>query len=232
MIWIVAAGLTCVAAAAILAAARQGVGWWRLLLAGAAGWVAAQVAKGAVILPLAKLAGVGPPLVAVPWWLIGIGALLPGVFEELGKYLPLRWLRVSGRRASLALGLGAGGSEALVLAAGVAVAALTHAPAAHAETLVAALIAIWERLWAVASHAAFATLDGLAVVRRRVEWLFAAMALHTIEDLAPAWYQRARAVHAGAATTHGALVVAEVVVAGVAIAAWLWGRRAWRGQEG
>lgn len=228
MVWVSVGGIVAISLAAIVLAARQGDGWWKFLLAGAAGWLVAQWAKSLIVLPLAAAYGhgAGPArgsaVLATLWWFPVFGALLAGVWEELGKYLPLRWLRVDAYGMALALGLGAGALEALTLAAGVAGAA---GAGFGGETTAAAVISIWERFWAVALHAGLATVDGLAVARRRLRWLLLAMGLHTAADLGAGWYQHTAAVHAGNA--QAALLTAELAAAAVAILTWQIGRRLW-----
>ncbi len=218
-------GILAVTVVAVVVAARLGrSGWWRFVLAGAAGWAVAQVVKGVLVAPVTLL-GVrhgGAAQLAAHWWFIGLGALLPGVVEELGKYVPLRWLRVRNRGSALALGLGAGAFEALTLMAALFAPQL----AAH-ETMAGALIAVWERFWAVALHAGEAALDGVAVVRRRIRWLVVAMALHTAADLGAAWYQHQTATGARGSALQAPLAVAEVAVAALAIATWWWSARLW-----
>ena len=229
MIWIALVGMLAVVAAAVVIARRQGGGWWRYLLAGAAGWVVAQAVKGVILAPATVGAmhqggATAVAHMAAQWWFLIVAALLPGVVEELGKYVPLRWMHVEGRGAALALGLGAGALEALAIAASLAAVA---GGGPHGETLAAAFIAVWERFWAVALHAGLATLAGLAVVQRRIRWLLLAMGLHTAADLGAAWYQHAGAVGATAGAQHNALLVAELAAAVAAIIAWVWGKRAW-----
>jgi uncharacterized membrane protein YhfC len=217
VVWLAVAGILGVGAAAVWAAARQGRAfWWRYLLAGAAGWLAAQAVKGLVALPVV----VAVPGAALRWWFVGLSALLPGVIEELGKYVPLRLLRVERRGSALALGLGAGAVEAVTVVAGLAA-------AGHGETAAGALLAVWERFWAVAFHAGTAAIDGYAVVSRRARWLAAAMALHTAVDLAAGWYDHGRAVGAPPAALRAPLAVAELGVAALAVVAWRLARRLW-----
>jgi hypothetical protein len=125
---------------------------------------------------------------------------------------------------ALALGLGAGAIEAITILVGVL--ATAGLGGVH-EPFVSALIAVWERFWAVTGHAAEATLDGVAIVRRKGRWLVAAMAAHTLIDLGAAWYQHAEAVHASVAVVRLALGTSEVVLAVVAALVWVWGRRLW-----
>gem|GEM_PF-4819908 len=232
MVWVSVGGIVAVVVVALVVAARQGKGWWKFLLAGAAGWLVAQWAKGLIVLPLAAAYGHGSGLargsaiLSTLWWFPVFGALLAGVWEELGKYVPLRWLRVDAYGQALALGLGAGALEALVLAAGVMGAA---GAGFGGETAGAALISVWERFWAIALHAGLATADGLAVVRRRVRWLLLAIGLHTAADLGAGWYQHTAAVHAGAA--QAALLTAELVAAAVAVVTWMVGRRIWAADQ-
>lgn len=233
MFWWSLAGVLLLVVGAVLLAARQGRGWWRFLLAGAAGWTAAQAGKSLFAIPLyaayAGAAGMthGALVVAAQWWFPAFAALLAGLWEELGKYLPLRWLRVDRRGAALALGLGVGAMEALIV--GLGILQLGLAGAAAGEGAVTALLPVWERFWAIAFHAASATIDGVAVVRRRLRWWVLAVALHTANDLSAGWYQSAAARHASTALP---LAVAELGAAAVAVLTWWIGRRAWRSLAG
>ena len=229
VIWWSAAGIVAVVLGAGLAALRRG--GWAWLGAGAAGWLGAQVLKGVLLLPLLAARGAtGPATVAAlatTWWFVPGAALLAAGSEELGKYLPLRWLRVQTWDHALALGLGAGAMEALLLAAGLLAAASAHGPA---EPAVMAALAVWERFWAVALHAGLATVVGIAVVRRQARWFGAAVALHFIGDLGAGWYQHLVALHTPAPSVLPVLYGTEVWTALVAVAAWMWGLRLWRAQ--
>jgi uncharacterized membrane protein YhfC len=211
--------LALVGVAGVVVASRLGARWLPFLLAGAAGWLLAQVLKQLLSLPTLNLPG-GPAALVAAWWFPFFGAVLPGFAEELGKYVPLRWMRVSGREQALALGLGAGALEALVLALPGFV-----APAAVHVTVIGLVIAVWERGWAVTFHAALATLDGAAVHLRRARWLVVAMVGHFLVDLPAGQYQRVVALHAPGAVTW--IAVTEVLAPAVALAALALGRRLW-----
>ena len=225
MILIAVAGVLAVGAAAVALAARQGgSGWWRFLLAGAAFWLAAQVVRGAAALPLSR----GGPALAGRWWVLGLGALLAAVFEQLGQYVPLRWLRAERWGSALALGLGVGAMQALSLAGGLVAAAGTLGGPGPA----AALSAVWGRFWTAAFHAGSAAVDGHAAASRHARWLLAAMGLQTAVGLSAAWYQHA-AVAGGPAPRIGLpLAVADAALAALAALAWWLGRRLWSGPAG
>lgn len=228
MIWVSASGVLAVVFGAGWLALRRGS--WAWLAAGAAGWLAAQAVKGLIVLPL--LVGTGGPAsaatvaaLAATSWFVPAAALLAAASEELGKYGPLRWLRVRDRDHALALGLGAGALEALLVASGLVAVGWSHG---GAEPVVGALLAVWERFWAVVMHAGLATIDGIAIVRRKVRWLGAAVALHFVGDLGAGWYQHLVARHAAPATVVPVLYGVEGFTALVAVAAWVWGVRLWR----
>ena len=225
MAWISVAGVAIVVlAAARLAVARAG---WRWFLAGAAGWLAAQGAKYVVLLPFLARAGPGgvSVLTASGWFALG-AALLAGVTEELGKYVPLRWMRVPGRDAALALGLGAGALEALLVLVSLVTAAATIV--SNPAGLGGSLLPVWERTWAVATHAGLATVDAIAVVRRQFRWLLGGMALHTLSDLGAGWYQHLSAVGAPLGRIQAVLYGEEALIAVVAVGVWWLGRVLWR----
>lgn len=223
MIWLAVAGIAAVVVSAVVVSARQGKGWWVFLLVGALGWVLAQAGKDILLLPI--ILADRSAILSTQLWYIPLAALLPGVVEELGKYLPLRMLHVRTRNMALALGLGAGAMEAITILVGVL--AIAGVGGVH-EPFVSALIAMWERFWAVTGHAAEAALDGLAIVRRQGRWLLAAIAAHTAIDLGAAWYQHTEAVHASVAVVRLSLGTSEVVLAAVAVLVWIWGERLWR----
>lgn len=225
MAWISVAGVAIVVlVAARLAVTRAG---WRWFLAGAAGWLVAQGAKYVVLLPFLARAGAGGvgALAASGWFALG-AALLAGVAEELGKYVPLRWIGVPGRDAALALGLGAGALEALLVLVSLVTAAATIV--SNPAGLVGSLLPVWERTWAVATHAGLATVDAIAVVRRQVRWLLLGMALHTLSDLGAGWYQHLSAVGAPLGRIQAVLYGEEALIAVVAVGIWWLGRVLWR----
>ncbi len=211
---------------ALVYATRLGKPWIGLVLAGAAGWLAAQVGKELTAILVAAAVSHGRPLSVgaaalspAVWWFPFFGAALPAVWEELGKYLPLRWAAVALRERALVLGLGAGALEA------VYVGALTAGGLLGGVGAVQVAAGAWERFWAVVAHAGLGTLDGAAAYLRRPAWLGCAMALHFAADLLAGRYQQLRAQGA-----HGqlpVLVASEVVAALLALAAIGLGRRAW-----
>ncbi len=215
-----AALLILVGLAAVAVASRYGGRWLPFLLAGAAGWVLAQVLKAGLSLPLAANPATAAAMVSSVWFPV-FAAVLPALAEELGKYVPLRWMRVQAREQALALGLGAGAIEAVFLAL-----PLLLNPVAGTTTLVGMLISVWERSWAVTLHAGMATLDGFAACARRGRWLLAAMAAHFLADLPAGQYQRLVALRAPGVVTW--LVIAEILVPLLALAALALGRGLWR----
>lgn len=214
-----------IVAVAVFLASRLGPRWLPYLLAGAAGWVLAQPFKGLTGLLAAVLLAPGKsPQQAVgaiqhAWWFPLLVAALPAVFEELGKYLPLRWMRVHDRQQALALGIGAGAIEGLYLAVYAATGLLGGAG------LLQLTVGLWERTWAIALHAGLATLDGASAAQRRGRWLAVAMAAHFLTGLAPGWYQQARAAHApGAAIL---LAATEALTPLIAMGVLWFGRGLW-----
>lgn len=223
MEWLAVLGVAVVVALAVVLARRHAP--WRWLVAGAAGWLAAQGLKYVVVLPV-LLAGGTPALLRLEglgWFAVG-GALLAGVTEELGKYVPARWLRAATRAEGLALGLGAGALEALVI--GIQLVVVAGSPGGGG-TLVGALLPVWERAWAVTTHAGLGMIDGLAVVRRQGRWLVWAIGLHTVADLGAGWYQHLAASRAPGVLLVRALYGAEVWSALSALAIWWIALRLW-----
>ncbi len=205
---------------AVGVASRYGGRWLPFLLAGAAGWLLAQALKALISLPLTANPATAAALVtsaAFPFF----AAVLPAFAEELGKYVPLRWMRVQSREQALALGLGAGALEAILLGLPLLIGAVPAGASA-----VGLVISVWERSWAVTLHAGMASLDGLAVYLRRGRWLLAAMAVHFLADLPAGQYQRLLALRAPGVTTW--LAVAEILVPVLALAVLAWGRSLWR----
>lgn len=174
---------------------------FRVVLIGAAGFVASQV----VHLPLnALIEGSLARLPAVGQWLVA-GASA-GVCEECARWLAMRFAlkrpREQGWAAGIAYGAGHGGVEAMIMGmlllvsvlnsvlggtvTDLAVRAALHGAAeeaAHLPWSWGALAGI-ERVGALASHVGLSVLVMRAVTRRRVGWLLAAIALHTLLDAA------------------------------------------------
>ncbi|HVB10061.1 MAG TPA: YhfC family glutamic-type intramembrane protease [Bacillota bacterium] len=206
----------------VVAARAGGRRWLPFLLAGAAGWIVAQVVKTVFALPILMSHGASAaPLIATAAWYPFFAALLPGVFEELAKWVPLRSMRVSDRGQALALGLGVGAIEVLSVAL-----PLLFLPGASSATAAAVGVAVWERIWAVTLHAGLATIDGAAVALGRGRWLLAAMALHFLANLPAGEYQRLSLLGSPSART--VLIATEILVVAFALAALWIGRRLWR----
>lgn len=221
VIWVAVAGV----AVLILLAGRFAVRWggWGWFLAGAAGWAVAQGAKYVALLPF--LGRGGAPLAASGWFALG-AALLAGVAEELGKYVPLRLMRARRREAALALGLGAGALEAATVLAALVASALTLL--SPAPGLAASLLPVWERFWAVTTHAGLAAIDAVAVVRRQTRWLLLAMGLHALTDVGAGWYQHLAAIGAPPGRMRAAANGEEALVAVLAVGIWWLGLALWR----
>lgn len=165
---------------------------------------------GALLFLLAQipkaLTGLGLRLESwAPGWLfVIVAALIPGVWEEIAKWLPLKIKRPSGWAAVLSFGLGFGGFESIII--GVNVIAQPMLAIASPELLPVELVArltgpltplalftsalaVVERGMAMALHTAWSVLNAKAVILRRVSLLFLAMLLHTLVDIFAAYYQ-------------------------------------------
>jgi hypothetical protein len=222
-----------VAVVALLAGARWGGGGGAGGggaggLAGAAGWGAAQVAKllSALLLAVAlapgrrlaeAVSGLAPPS---PWYVLA-GAALPAFWEQAASYGVLCRLGTgaagsSGFRRGLAVGLGAGAAEALVV--GAAMQPLARTPT-HGLALA---VWAWERAWSAALHGGLGTLAGAAAARGSARPLVLAMALHFLAELPLGRLQQV--VAAGGTGWPGTVVGAESLLALAALAALGLGR--------
>lgn len=172
--------------------------YWGWLGSGALMFVAMQLPKA--------LTGI---VLAIQQWTPGwslavVGALLPGVWEEVGKWLPFRIRRPLNWDAVLSFGLGFGAVEALIIGLQTAVLSIIAAvnpqqlPAdllaqftapVTAVSLLGPLFAVVERSAAVALHTAWSFLNAKAVLLRRVSLLLLAMLLHTGIDIFAGYYQ-------------------------------------------
>src|SRR5690606_10001443 len=97
--------------------------YWGWVGIGAAMFVAMQVVK-AVIATGVRLDDWTPG-----WPLALFAALLPGVWEEIGKWLPLRLRRPVNWEAVLSFGLGFGGIESIRIGVGTAAVGIAAAMA-------------------------------------------------------------------------------------------------------
>lgn len=186
-----------------------------------------------------------PRLQAQPgllWGWLFVLALSAGVFEEVGRYLAFRILL--GREAktwskAAMLGVGHGAIESMLLVGvsglvllaqlvsfshgGLATlpaaqhAALAHQLAASAALPAwAALLPAWERLCALTIQVALSVVVLQVFRRRRLAWLWLAIAAHTVIDAASVFLPQAL----GSGTLHAALAT-EAVLTGFALLA-LW----------
>ncbi|MBN1643145.1 MAG: YhfC family intramembrane metalloprotease [Anaerolineae bacterium] len=231
--------------------ARHGAAW-RLLGIGAATFVGSQV----IHLPLNSALGA---LLRLPFaanmpeaWQLPVSALLAGLTaglcEEGARYLVLRYWAVDARRwaAGLALGIGHGGAEALILAALVLATLLTmvvvrgmddldlgldeemqvqlrEAVDAYWQTpLYIPLLSAAERWMAIAVQLALTVLVQRAFVLRRLWPFWAAMALHTLVDAAAVYVL----VTWGAIVVEAALAVFAAGSVAILWATWRADRRA------
>ncbi|OXM83183.1 YhfC family intramembrane metalloprotease [Paenibacillus rigui] len=152
-----------------------------------------------------------------PWLYAMYGALAAGIFEELGRYVGLRWWLKQrwSFRDGVAFGLGHGGLEALligvvggiqmlVLALMYSAGTLQQAiggklPAEAADalvgqltgaTLASFLLAGFERIPAMLLHVALSLLVLQGVRESRFRYVGYAIAAHALIDFFPALYQK------------------------------------------
>lgn len=228
--------------AALLLVRRRWPLAWGWIGVGALMFFAAQVPKSLTGLGALQLPQWVSALPTEGWtrsWLfIIISAAIPGVWEELAKWLPQRIVRPVNWAAVLSFGLGFGGFESVLLGINTAATALIAGvapemlsamlPAEAVATitgpvqpllLFTALLAVVERAMAMALHAALAVLTARAVLLRRIRLLFLAMLLHTLVDLLPAYYQLV-------SPTTATLLVTEACVVVMGVLSFVYVRRA------
>lgn len=178
---------------------------WKLAGIGAAFFLLAQVFKGATLIIPLKIAGISASAFAGTFAYGFVAAALPGFWEELLKYWPMKsFMRDKTWRNAVVFGLGFGGIEAFYLGFQVlmiAVLASTNPAvlppelkrqfaAAFTPTMIGtAVLAVLERLAAISLHVAFAVLNWKAIAARNLKFLGYAMVSHFILDLGPAFYQ-------------------------------------------
>jgi ABC-2 type transport system ATP-binding protein len=185
--------------------ARYGVGWLSFVI-GAVGFVLSQVGHlpfNAMLMPLLPAHGMAR-LVSMSIFL-GLSA---GCFEEVARYLAMRFAMEKERTGAhaLAYGAGHGGIESAILGGLVSLTLINiliierngienlGLDAAQAETVRAQIaafhqggvlpcfLAAMERLCTIPFHVAASTLVMRAVVERRVMWLLVAIVFHAITD--------------------------------------------------
>lgn len=194
--------------------ARKQSGRWRFFVAGGVTFVASQILhlpfNSRVLVPL--LEDLGWMRASAPSQQIGLAVALglsAGIFEELARYLTLRWWRRDLRSwaQGLMFGAGHGGTEAILLGL-VALNAFLRAvafrdsglsgivPAEALETAQAHLDAYWalpwyaallgsvERVFTLVFHIAAALLVLQVFTRGGLRWLAAAVLWHTLTDAA------------------------------------------------
>lgn len=191
-------GMLLLAVVVVIMLWRQQRVQWGWLGIGALMFVAMQIVKALTAL------GIGLQSWTPGWPLVFAGALLPGVWEEVGKWLPLRIRRPVSWDAVLSFGIGFGAIEAVMI--GLQVAALAAVGSLAPGTLPAELqeqfaapvtgfamlgpaLAIVERGAAISLHTAFAFMNAKAVLLRRASLFFGAVLLHTVVDVFAAYYQ-------------------------------------------
>jgi len=170
-------------------------------------------------------------------WGAGL-ALTAGLFEEVGRYVGYRWLMRREEktwRKAIMYGLGHGGLESMLLIAGLALLSLIsllalsatgldQIPAAQRDAVSRqlaavsatpewlALVAVWERAWALAFHVAMSVLVVQVFRRGGLRWLALAVFLHALLDFA------GPLIGLLGLDSMSAVVVNEAVVAGFGIA--------------
>jgi uncharacterized membrane protein YhfC len=224
---------------ALWARRRLGVGW-RYFGYGALIFFLFQVISRVPLVTIAG-AMLVPTLADNPGaqlaWGAGL-ALTAGLFEEVGRYIGYRWLMRREEktwRKAIMYGLGHGGLESMLLIAGLALLSLLsllalsatgldQIPAAQRDAVAAqladlsatpdwlALVAVWERAWALAFHVAMSVLVVQVFRRGGLHWLGLAIVLHALLDFA------GPLVSLLGLDSLSAIVVNEAVVAGFGIA--------------
>lgn len=187
---------------------------WRMFVIGAATFIASQVAhipfNQFVLSPLMQHLGIAGAKSG--WPLLGIALLLglsAGVFEEGARFLVLRYWarRARSWKDGLMFGAGHGGAEAIILgilmtwtlAQMIAYRGADMSqffPPAQVELATAQVAAFWsapwyaallgavERAFAIVAQVGLASLVMQAFLRRNLAWLAAAIAWHTLLDMA------------------------------------------------
>ena len=187
---------------------------WGLFAIGATTFIASQIAhipfNQFVLSPLMQRLGVASAKSG--WPLLGIAVMLglsAGIFEEGARFLVLRfWARQARSwKDGLMFGAGHGGAESIILGLLMAL-TLTQmiayrgadmsrfVPPAQVELATAQVAAFWsapwyaallgalERAFAIICQLSLAALVMQSFLRRRLIWLAAAIAWHTIIDMA------------------------------------------------
>lgn len=123
------------------------------------------------------------PLRQRPWVAnAAIKGIAAGLCEETARYLGYRYLAPRARswEKGVALGLGHGGAEAIILGTIATAAALRLGPTGSRHA--AAFLGAVERLFAITNHVAMSVMLLQVFVRRRWRWLFAAIGWHAALD--------------------------------------------------
>ncbi len=187
---------------------------WGLFAIGVTTFIASQIAhipfNAFVLSPLMQRLGMAESKAG--WPLVGAALLLglsAGIFEEGARFLVLRFWAKQARswKDGLMFGAGHGGAEAIILGFLMAL-TLTQmiayrgadmsqfVPPAQVELATAQVAAFWsapwyaallgalERAFAIISQLSLAALVMQAFLRRNLVWLAAAIAWHTIIDMA------------------------------------------------
>jgi uncharacterized membrane protein YhfC len=206
----------------LVVARRYGVGWV-LFGWGAVTFIGSQVVHLPLLhaLTLAFRDVTGPTVrthaLLVDAVILGLAA---GVCEEGARYVGYRYLAPGARRweQGVMLGIGHGGTEAIVLgliAALAAVRIMAGAPGpAEPGSPLAPLLGAVERLFAITNHLALSVMVLQVFVRRSLLWLAAAVGWHAVLDGSTVYFaSRLPALTLEAVLGGFALVALAVLVA-------------------
>lgn len=192
---------------ALVVRRRLGVGW-RYFAFGALIFFLFQIISRVPLVQAAQFM-LGPQLQASRVLLVGwllVLSVTAGLFEEIGRYVGYRWLMKREEKTwnkAVMYGVGHGGLESMLLIAGltllglinllvlpsVPLDSLPEAQRAQVQAQLAAvqaqpiwlpLVAVWERIWAMAAHVAFAVLVLQVFQRGRLAWLWLSIGAHTL----------------------------------------------------
>ncbi|SRR6266487_683916 len=203
---------------AIIARRRLGVSWRYFGYGALIFFLFQLISRVPLVTILGKV--LAPQLTSSPVflyaWLIAL-PLTAGLFEEIGRYVGYRWLLRKEEKTwdkAVMYGLGHGGLESIVLVGGLGLVTLVNIlvlsninlsvlPASqHAQVIqqFAAinaqpawypLLGAWERLWTIPFHVAMSVIILQVFRRGQIRWLWLAVLLHTLLDLAatllPQW---------------------------------------------
>ena len=201
----------------VYARKRERIGMKPVLVGAAVFLLFSQVLEKLLHVYMLQLNPASAALLQNGWMYAVYGALAAGIFEELGRYVGLRWWLKRRRSFSdgIAFGLGHGGFEALLIGVvggiqSVVMALMYNAgtlqqslggklPAEAADALVrqltgtplsSFLLAGFERIPAMLLHVALSLLVLQGVRASRFRYVGYAIAAHALVDFFPALYQK------------------------------------------